>query len=210
MFDIPELADSNHSFENHWKIASKIPGYITINEGRILYLVTGVSSSLGNVIEIGSYSGKSSYLMAKSIQERGNKNGKLNCVDNFSKSESSMFPFNACPKKTFTSVVKKYGLTDKIDLHEMDSYAYLSQQEDNSAGLIFLDGKHTKNQISNEFPEAFRAVKENGLILIHDFKNPSVENAYTEWLIENVCQTYNTIFIIDSSPAYNLFNQLGV
>lgn len=183
-------------FQKIWQIAEQIPGYITKNEGFILYSLALTHS--GNIIEIGPFHGKSSIIMGYGINDSNADDRQLICIDNFVKQRSSIHPESKNPKASLIQNMKDFGF---FELYEQDSVEALKSLRKKS-GFIFIDGDHTAERISQEFPLALDALKLGGSIAIHDYNNPAVESAYSEWITNNIVNNHETIFIKDSTPDY--------
>lgn len=193
--------EKNSDFEETWNKVKNIPGYITKYEGYILYLLSKTCGSLGNILELGSYHGKSSLLLAKGLVD-GKHSSKVFCIDNFIKQSSSTYPSATNPKLCLQQNMHSFNLNDKYVLEESDSISFLNKLTDENYGLIFIDSEHSKKQISKEFPLVIKRINSRGVIAIHDYMNSNVEKEYSDWLLNNVVSTFDTLYIRDSTKNH--------
>lgn len=190
------------NYTSLWKKAEAIPGHVTRNEGFLLYLLGKQQCLHGNVVEVGSFHGRSSVLLGSGMLEREDRRRKLICIDNFVKQSSRSFPHAINPKEALLDNIRRFDLSNLFELYEMNSEQALRSISPESCGLIFIDSEHIESQISEEFPLALTAINRNGVILIHDYMNPNVDPSYTWWIQTHVQANYETIFIQDSTPSY--------
>ena len=188
-------------FDNLWSIASRIPGYITRNEGRVLYGLSKNQSPLGNIIEIGPYFGRSTFLLAMGIRH-ASPSSSLVSIDDFSKQESNTFPEAQNPEKGLRDMLQQNNLSDIVTVISGNSENVLLRIPTKSASLIFIDGLHTADQLHLEFEQAKRMLQNNGALIIHDYNNPAVDRAYSQWIHSNIVLKHPSIYILDSTPEY--------
>ncbi len=188
-------------YEKLWAKASQIPGYITKYEGLTLYMLSAAYSAMGNIIELGPFCGRSSVIIGQGMLSTISDN-KLICIDDFSKQKSQTFPSMNNPKEELLKNIKYFNLEKIFTLYDMDSSAALNLFNKQTAGMIFIDSKHTEKQIRKEFPAALNIINSNGVILLHDYKNLHVEKKYSKWITENIVMQYETVYIKDSTPKY--------
>ena len=196
------LADMLSDYEHLWRQAQGIPGHVTKNEGLLLYLFGAQQCSEGHIVEVGSFHGRSSLVLGCGMLKQRQRNGKLVCIDNFVKQSSRSFPHAINPKQALLENIIKFGLTDIFYLYEADSVEALESMKAESCGLVFIDSDHNETQISQEFPLAVRALSRRGVVLIHDYRNSSMDAAYTKWIDDQVRSRYETVFVQDSTPSY--------
>lgn len=188
-------------FQGIWEKAKKIPGYITKYEAFVLYMVAQNQGRYGNVMEIGSFLGRSSVIIAKALVDLNSVN-RLTCIDNFSKVESSKYHLKIDnPRREFERNINNIGLTEYIELIEGDSSEILEKIA-NPFSFVFIDGAHTKEQIEVDYNYSMRILQKGGVMAIHDYRNENVSQEYTDWIEENIVKRKDSIYILHRNPDY--------
>lgn len=147
----------------------------------------------GEIVEVGSWLGKSSSFMAVEIAN-SKKNIKFNCVDTWQGSEEhsshelivkdllyKKFLENINPVKDFINPIRKTSLEASKDF------------KDKSLDFIFIDAGHSYEDVRDDIAAWYPKLKDGGYIAGHDYSQawPGVEKAVKEF-----CDKNNIIFTL--------------
>jgi predicted O-methyltransferase YrrM len=174
-----EISDSDAAghgpLTKYLRASAKIPGWLRGKEAKTM---ASVVSSLPDdcvVVEIGSFLGSSSILLAGALKLRGS--GKLHCVDPFDASGDAFSvpiykdlldaneekPLRQC----FDENIHAAGLEDWVEVHQ-------GRADEISRGwrlpidLLFLDGDHSPQGARRAYESWFPMLKDGGTIAIHN------------------------------------------
>jgi len=138
------------------KIADAVEGYLGSREGAYLYSLAEFTGGLGDVVEIGSYKGKSTIWLAHG--RKGNPAEKIFAVD----------PHLYGTEEKFRQNLKTAQVEDRVvPIVEPSAQA---AQKWNGGGIawLWIDGGHTYHEARTDFVSWERFVVEGGVIAFHD------------------------------------------
>jgi len=152
------------------KVVLETPALITLNEAKILFDLAKTVPSRGVVVEIGSYKGGSTILLAKGTKIAGRE--KVYSIDSFMDYDEMKPWWNGkkVPKHAsniFWSNIKRAKLDDWVVPIYMTS-------EDASVGwdkpirLLWIDGGHDYCQVRKDFFLWEKYMVEGGFVVFHD------------------------------------------
>lgn len=167
-----------------------IIGWLTENEAKELYNLTSkLPKNRTKIVEIGSWLGKSSFLLAKGLKKHTRKS-VLVCIDPFDsaddKTTQSIYKDissqlkeseNASLKEKFIDNMRKFGVIDIITI--LDGYSFEVVKKFNQRiDLLFIDGNHEFKAVKKDFLDWSKFIKNGGFVAFHDvdfdpFKDPS-------------------------------------
>lgn len=107
------------------------------------------------VLEIGSYCGRSTVCMAKTAAH-------VTACDYFD-GRGTPRPQNTLA--IFNANIERYGLADKVTTHHPDDE--LPEEE---FDLVFIDGAHDYESVAADIRKALLAIKTDGLLAFHDYR----------------------------------------
>ena len=147
-----------------------IDGWLYNDQAYILYQL---SSHLKNenpvVVELGSWMGKSSYVLARGLIHK--PNATLYCIDPFNADgdirSKKIYGINSNPLQAFILNMKTYHVDSKIRICQGYSYDYL-QKINKNIDLIFIDANHSYNAVRADFLGWAPKVRSGGTIVFHD------------------------------------------
>lgn len=163
-----KLPDNFESFvESLLKEVETVEGYLAPNEMRFLALMAAYPTAAGEVLEIGSFKGKSTIILAKSAALAGD--AKINAVDPLTApaetdpdlrgDESSL--------EDFQNNIKTHEVADKIEFYQTFSHE-LAKTWNKPLRLLWIDGDHTYKGTKLDF-EGFAAhLSDGAIVAIHD------------------------------------------
>jgi glycosyltransferase involved in cell wall biosynthesis len=178
----------------------KIEGWLSDNEAELLINITlkafSLFPSLKNIVEIGSYHGKSTVLFGTIIQAFQHRakvfaidmhDGKLGAIDQGLKSYPASF-------EMFKKNIASAGLNGVIEMIR-DKAHHIDWNEPIS--LLFIDGLHDYQNVTTDFRHFAGFIQPGGLVAFHDYADyfPGVKKLVSEIL---ATKTYIKISQADS------------
>lgn len=187
-----------------------IPGMIKDVNGERLFLLAISQTLKGDIVEIGSWQGKSTSFLAKSIEI--NKNGKVYAIDHFKgNSKKTKFDLNykvnkndlSDLKNNFTNNMSKLRLNQNIKLLNMKSKDAVNilKTEKVKIRFLFIDGLHTYEGVKTDFELFYPLVLKGGIIVFDDYSNSCdgvkrfIDEIILKYSFKN-CFYYENTFII--------------
>lgn len=154
-------------------VGNGIEGMISIETGISLYLLARFQMEIGDVVEIGSWQGRSSSFLISATVQSGN--GKFFAIDHFSgnKGKESGYIVNSKDlsdlKKVFKSNMEKAGLESQYELIDEASTLAASRFKDGSIRLLFVDGDHTADGVAADISGFKKKLVEGAIIIFDDY-----------------------------------------
>jgi len=152
-----------------------IEGWLSIREACELYrTVKSINGDNLTIYEIGSWLGKSSYVLAKAIEHK--KNASLYCIDPFDSSGDIASEFiykkeEGSSRKSllerFKMNMKKFGVLKLIHVlkgHSFNVVKKLNKEID----FLFIDGNHNHESVLQDYKDWSPFIKKGGYIAFHD------------------------------------------
>jgi|WetSurMetagenome_2_1015567.scaffolds.fasta_scaffold140047_2 predicted O-methyltransferase YrrM len=147
-------------------VAKGILGHIT--EKEVMFLsVLPLISTRGEILEIGSYAGKSTVILA--LSARFANCGKIHSCDPFLL-ESITDPDDGQKEQVeelFHENLKKYQVEDIVDFHKMKSDD-LAKQWKFPIKILWIDGDHTYDSVKKDFDHFIRYCVPGSIVCLHD------------------------------------------
>lgn len=145
-----------------------VEGYLTPKEVRFLALLAACPTAVGDVLEIGSFKGKSTVILAKSAQFGGNHT-KIYAVDPMTApSETDPDLRGAASSfEDFQKNIKAHEVHENIEFHQTFSYE-LAKTWDKPLRLLWIDGDHTYHGTKSDFEGFAPHLADGGIVAIHD------------------------------------------
>lgn len=144
-----------------------VEGFLAPNEMRFLALLGAVPTARGEVLEIGSFKGKSTIILAKSSELAGD--GFVNAVDPMTapsetdpdlKGDESSFA-------DFSANIQSHGVADRVRLNRMFSWE-LAKTWNAPLRLLWIDGDHTCEGTRVDFEGFAPHLSDGAIVAIHD------------------------------------------
>jgi len=124
-------------------------------------------SAEGDILEIGSFKGKSTIILAKAARAAGH--GKIHACDPLSLS-CSTDPTDAVKEelpKIFYNNLQAHGVLDLVEFFQMRSEA-LAEIWDKPLKILWIDGDHTYNGVMKDITLFEKHLKPGALVCFHD------------------------------------------
>lgn len=178
-----------------------IMGYIPING----WLATGEAISLYNtaralpeknpvVVEIGSWQGKSSVVIAKGLQ--GKTNPRFFCIDPFNADGDAaslddysgrLASMNISLREQFEKNLSNNRVLDMVTVLQGYSHDFTERVED-PVDFLFIDGNHEYNAVRKDFEDWSPKLKPGGWIGFHDVSFNNLDTGPQQLIREEVLE----------------------
>jgi len=149
------------------KIVSNIDAHVSIldTEGELLYQLA--KKSKGNVVEIGSWKGRSTIWLAKGVVASKKKFRFVFAVDPHENMEACDARLAGKSYGEFLKNITRAKVRQVvIPMVKTSANAVASWKE--GIGLVFIDGSHTYEDVAFDLHEWGKFVKEGGYVALHD------------------------------------------
>ena len=148
-------------FQDIWEKSSRIEGAFSPEEAKVLFNKSMICGDISNIVEIGSYLGRSSTVLGQVAKYR---NHNLTCIDPF---------IDGCGNIKAKDMEKHFrqnmdSLNLKYELLAMKSEDAVKIY-DKEISLLFIDGDHTKQGVKKDKELWLPKVKVGGYALFHDY-----------------------------------------
>ena len=167
--DLPKVIDEA------WEATRLVPGYLLENEARFLGFLAACTPAKGRIVEIGSFKGRSTVMLAKVAAHYAL--GPVVAIDphNFNLSEkreaaSEALARPASTKDDFLNSLRTAGVMGHVEFrHALSKDVSSSWNE--PIRLLWIDGDHTYRGAKDDFDGFAPHVKPGGTIALHDALN---------------------------------------
>jgi SAM-dependent methyltransferase len=148
-------------------------------------------------LEIGSWTGCSSYFLVKSINSLSSRKGILYCMDTWQGSQYPGYDISNYIDifSNFKGYMSYYGVYDFIKPIMADSKVGFEILKEDTFDIIFIDGDHRYAGAYADIQNAVRIIKPGGLLIGHD-GNGYADNLPADFLMDNLdkdCAFFNGI-----------------
>jgi predicted O-methyltransferase YrrM len=144
-----------------------VEGYLAPNEIRFLALMAACPTADGEILEIGSFKGKSTIILAKSAALAGD--GIVNAVDPMtapSETDPSLRG-QASSLDDFKRNIGEHGVEDRVRFHQTFSHE-LAKTWDRPLRLLWIDGDHTYAGTKLDFDGFAPHLVDKAIVAVHD------------------------------------------
>jgi predicted O-methyltransferase YrrM len=155
----------------------KVPGMITPQAGKRLFELAASQTLSGDIVEIGSWQGKSTLYLAHSLVV--NPTGKLYAIDHFKGNPGKEALYQAQQKdlsdlkSIFESNMRRFNVDKKITLLNMPSSqaSRTLTKKKIQIRLLFIDGCHEYAGVKQDFVQFYDLILPGGIIVFDDFSH---------------------------------------
>jgi predicted O-methyltransferase YrrM len=147
--------------------ANPVEGYLAPNEMRFLALLAACPTARGEVLEIGSFKGKSTVILAKAAALT--ENPRIYAVDPMT-APSVTDPDLRGQESSFTDFQRNlavHNVADAIEFHRTFSFK-LAENWERPLRLLWIDGDHTYKGTKLDFDGFAPHLSDGGIVAIHD------------------------------------------
>jgi predicted O-methyltransferase YrrM len=155
------------------QISLSIPGMVTPRSGQILYSLCAFQEATGDVVEIGSWQGRSTSFLARAVSDSGN--GRFFAIDHFKgnvgKEASYVIGKQDLSdlKHSFMSNMKSLNLDSSVNLLDMTTIEAAREFRLEQIRFLFVDGNHTYEGVSQDIELFFPLLCPSAIIVFDDF-----------------------------------------
>lgn len=181
-FDLTNLVEYRCATES-------IPGMVSQDASEILYALCVTQNIEGDVLEIGSWQGKSTSYLGRAVKDSGN--GHLFAVDHFRGNIGKEDAYRVGRadlgdlRELFEKNMHRLGLdpyVTTIAQSSKDAYPHL---EEKKIRFLFIDGDHTESGVQQDIDLFCPLVRPDGLVVFDDFDAtfPGLVRAVERWIL---------------------------
>jgi predicted O-methyltransferase YrrM len=154
------------------KMSLSIPGMITPQAGKFLYTLCYMQNLKGDVVEIGSWQGRSSIFLARAVKE--SQNGNFYAIDHFGGNvgKESFYEINGTLdglKDNFNKNISRFELNDVVHLLDMHNTEAAKQLKEKTIRFLFIDGDHTKEGVHKDIELFFPRLIKGSIVVFDDY-----------------------------------------
>jgi hypothetical protein len=164
-----KLPEGFESFtENLLTEIGTVEGYLAPNEIKFLALLAAVPTARGEILEIGSFKGKSTIILAKSAR-LADKNAMVTAVDPMT-APSETDPDLRGAESSYADFQKNleiHGANFSVDFYPLFSHE-LAREWSKPLRLLWIDGDHTYKGTRIDFEGFAPHLADKGIVAIHD------------------------------------------
>lgn len=154
------------------QLSLSIPSMITSEAGKFLYTLCYMQDILGDVVEIGSWQGRSSFFLARAVKESGN--GRFYAIDHFGGNVGKE-QFYAVDgdltnlKQNFIRNMERQGLSGFVNLLDMPNTEAVNHLKDSCIRFLFIDGDHTEEGVTKDIELFFPHLCKGAIVIFDDY-----------------------------------------
>jgi hypothetical protein len=162
--------DLNDVLDRAWEAARKVPGYLVEDEARFLGLVAACALPKGGrIVEIGSYKGKSTVMLATVAKHYGLD--PVVAIDPHNYNSPELLEQRTAPDTSsyeeYLSNIEAAGVSEFVETRRAYS-SDVAASWNRSIGFLWIDGDHTYKGAKADFDGFFRHVLPLGVVAFHD------------------------------------------
>lgn len=198
-----DRVDIVNEFMTSYSAVRGLEGWLGPVEGYALEALAAQGPGQGEVVEIGSFKGRSTCLLAQGLRRSGR--GKVTAVDHFQGSSDHQ-PGQAAAVadlvekgdffEAFQNNLRERDLLDFVDVRRNPSRLAV-QGWDKPIRLLFIDGEHTYDAVLEDFALWSRFVVPGGVVAFHDYNSaPGVTTFCEEMLARR--PEFQKVMVIES------------
>jgi predicted O-methyltransferase YrrM len=140
--------------------AETIEGLIHPREGLLLYVLARRAAHLGDIVEIGSYKGKSTWYLAQGLADAGSPH-KVVSIDPHE---------DPAQREAYFANLERHGLLARVE--PVVDYSHdVAQRFDRKVGMLWIDGDHSYAGVREDFDDWFPRLEVGGWYAMHDTVN---------------------------------------
>jgi MMP 1-O-methyltransferase len=153
--------EADREWRRVWPLVDSIEGWLYPNEARVLFDIARSLPDETNVVEIGSYRGRSTCCLAFGCRR---KRQRVFAIDTFDGGPDLPFA-NSLPD--FSRNIDRCGLSDRVE-PIVGSSTQVAKTWTKPIHLLFIDGSHAYEDALADFTSFFPHVVPGGTIAFHD------------------------------------------
>lgn len=140
-----------------------VKGWLSLEEGKLLFNLASKNPNFGHVVELGSYHGRSTICLAQGSKKV--KGGKIFTVDHFK--GDRLLGWEKSFYKNLCQNIKRYELEQDVSIIKGDTLK-VAKKWHLPIRLLFIDTSHEYKNVVNDFNAWEKYVVPEGLVVFHD------------------------------------------
>lgn len=179
------------------RMSTSIPGMITPDAGKFLFTLCYMQSITGDVVEVGSWQGRSTTFLARAVEE--SQNGNFYAIDHFggNTGKEKFYEVDGSLsnlKENFERNMARFGLDKVVKLLDMTNIEAAEKIKDSTIRFLFIDGDHTKAGVMKDIELFFPRLTKGSIVVFDDYFEgfPGLIAAIDEQLLQK--KLYSKIF----------------
>jgi len=162
--------DIDAVIDDAWQASKDVPGFLGENEARFLGLLAACIPARGAVVEIGSFKGRSTVMLAKVASHYGL--GPIVSIDPHTHNLSTGCNGSSLPStyEEFRSSLRKAGVEGDVEIHHALS-TDVSSTWKRDIRFLWIDGDHTYKGAKSDFDGFSPFLVSYGVVALHDALN---------------------------------------
>jgi len=171
---------------------------ITDDAAKLLFSVAVSQQIDGDIVEIGSWQGKSTICLAQAALLT--ENGTVFAIDHFQGNAGKASYYKVVEddlsdlKDGFISNIKQFGVYDAVTVMDMDTASAAPLVKGKSAGvrLLFIDGSHEYQDVRDDYERFSDALVPGAQVIFDDYSKifPGVVKYVSELIAKDVFVSY--------------------
>jgi predicted O-methyltransferase YrrM len=163
-------AGFNTVLDDALEATKRVPGHLGENESRFLGLLAACVPARGTIVEIGSFKGRSTVMLAKVASHYGL--GPIVAIDPHN--SPILLDHQANPEassyRDFLNSIRTAGVADQVESHVAYS-AEVANSWSRPIRLLWIDGDHSYEGAKEDFDRFFPHLVPGGVVAFHDALN---------------------------------------
>ncbi len=161
--------DLREVLDDAWQAAKAVPGFLGEDEARFLGMTAACAPTQGSIVEIGSFKGKSTVVLAKVAKHYGL--GPVVAIDPHNFNDPEFEEFRRVPNATtyddFLRNLESAGVADMVDVRRAFS-GEIAANWNGPIRFLWIDGDHTYSGAKTDFDGFFPHLCPGGVVAFHD------------------------------------------
>jgi predicted O-methyltransferase YrrM len=165
--EIPK--DLEDVLDSAWTAASRVPGFLLEDEARFLGIVAACIRCKGAIVEIGSFKGKSTVMLATVAKHYGL--GPVIAIDPHNFNNSELHEHRTSPNSSsyeaFTRNLQEAGVSDYVEPYRAYS-GDIAAAWNRPIRFLWIDGDHSYPGAKADFDSFSSHLLPHGVVAFHD------------------------------------------
>jgi predicted O-methyltransferase YrrM len=163
-------SDIDVVIDNAWQATKDVPGFLGENEARFIGLLAACIPANGAIVEIGSFKGRSTTMLAKVASHYGL--GPVVSIDphTHNLSTGSDGPVLPSTFQEFQASLRNAGVSEHVEIHHATSTA-VSTTWNRKIRFLWIDGDHSYKGAKSDFDGFAPFLVSGGVVALHDALN---------------------------------------
>lgn len=163
-------ADLERVIDAAWEKTQRVPGFLLENEAKFLGLLAACTPAPGLIVEIGSFKGRSTVMLASVAAQYGL--GPVVAIDphNFNLSVATATASPASSYDEFVESLRVADVSQQVEFHHALSKD-VSASWSRPIRLLWIDGDHSYAGAKADFDGFMPHLNPNGIVALHDSLN---------------------------------------